>query len=76
MVDCLGRVADIHVNAGKGDVKLLGDDLSKGRDDTGSEIDLAGEDGHGAVLRDCQPGIQVSRVGFAGRVQRPGRELA
>src|SRR5207249_5056010 len=51
-------VAVDHLDALEVHVQLVGGDLRQGGADTLAQLDLAGEDRHGAVGLDAQPGVE------------------
>src|SRR6185503_11920574 len=62
-------------NALQIDVELVGCNLRQRSADALAELDLAGEDGHGAVRVDAQPGIEHAITAEAAGQARRGRGL-
>ena len=70
-------VAGDHLDAVERQVELLGRDLGERGQDALAELDLAGEDGRGAVGVDADPAVELAVVlQAAGQPRRLLRERA
>jgi hypothetical protein len=67
LVRCLGRIAGDQPDAGERQVELLGRDLLERGEDALAELDLAGEDGSGAIGVDADPAVEPAIVLQASR---------